>query len=320
MGGNEPFECIEYGLSWSPERAEKDFWDRLAREEDGQASKRENPNAISAGPHRGLPFARESTWRDVWVLGAAGILLFVTLSFYTYRVGVSRGTDAAKFASSQPSTQPQPSRVETQLSDATRDRQIARAQVEQGDQTIADLGRQLAQQSVEINQMKAAQARLENDLRVGDATRQDLIQQRTGLTQKLAASQISFQALQEKLDSLAQQSSQDAVRAQAAEATVPELTQLLHDREVALDQKDELLAHDRDIRELMGARDLYVAEVYNVVRNGTQKPCQVLNPISKPGANTIRAADWAGGDMPSYLVLVEYLIPVASPCKERFAT
>ena len=46
----------------------------------------------------------------------------------------------------------------------------------------------------------------------------------------------------------------------------------VEDREVALDQKDELLAHDRDIRELMGARDLYVAEVYNVVRNGTQKP------------------------------------------------
>ena len=272
IGGNEPSECIEYGLSWSQEQAEKGFFDRLAREENGRASKRENPNAISAGPHRGLPFASDSTWRDVWVLSAAGILLFVTLSFYTYRVGVSRGTDTAKFASAQPGTQPQPSRVEAQLSDAIHERQIARAQVEQGDQTIADLRRQLAQQSVEINQMKAAQTRVENDLRVGDATRQDLIQQRTGLTQKLAAAQISSQALQEKLDSLAQQSSQDAARAQASEAKVNELTRLLHDREAALDQKDELLAHDRDIRELMGARDLYVAEVYNVVRNGTQKP------------------------------------------------
>jgi hypothetical protein len=79
--------------------------------------------------------------------------------------------------------------------------------------------------------------------------------------------------LQEKLDSFAQQSSQDAARAQASEAKVNELTRLLHDREAALDQKDELLAHDRDIRELMGARDLYVAEVYNVVRDGaTQTP------------------------------------------------
>jgi hypothetical protein len=272
MGANEPSECLDSGLSWSQEQAEKDFWDRLAREENGQAGNGENPNTISAGPHGGLPFASDSTWRDVWVLGAAGILLFVTLSFYTYRVGVSRGTDAAKSGSHQPSAPGQPSWVEAQLIDATHDRQIARAQVEQGDQTIADLRRQLAQQSVEINQMKAAQTRVENELRADNATRQDLVQQRTGLTQKLAAWQISSQALQERLDSLAQQSSQDAVRAQASEAKVNELTRLLHDREAALDQKDEFLAHDRDIRELMGARDLYVAEVYNVVRNGTQKP------------------------------------------------
>ena len=33
------------------------------------------------------------------------------------------------------------------------------------------------------------------------------------------------------------------------------------------------MAKDRDIRELMGARDLYVAEVYDVARTGeTQKP------------------------------------------------
>jgi hypothetical protein len=40
-----------------------------------------------------------------------------------------------------------------------------------------------------------------------------------------------------------------------------------------VDQQQELLAHDRDIRELIGARDLYVAEVYDVARTGaTQKP------------------------------------------------
>ena len=57
------------------------------------------------------------------------------------------------------------------------------------------------------------------------------------------------------------------------DAKVNDLNRLLHEREVALDQKDELLAHDRDIRELMGARDLYIAEVYDVARTGeTQKP------------------------------------------------
>jgi hypothetical protein len=271
IGASELSESSGSGPSWSQEQAEKGFFERLAREEKGQASKLENPIAISAGLHRGLSFASDSTWRDVWMLCAAGILLFVTLSFYTYRAGISRGIDTAKSVLTRPSTQAQPS-LEAELSDASRERQIALAKVEERDKTIADLRRQLDQEPLDINQMKSAQARLENDLRVGDATKQDLIRERADLAQKLAASQTSSQALQEKLDSLAQQSPQDAARAQASEAKVNELTQLLHDREGALDQKDELLAHDRDIRELMGARDLYVAEVYNVVRNGTEKP------------------------------------------------
>jgi hypothetical protein len=271
IGANELSESLKPGPSWSREQAEKGFFERLAREEKGYASKGENPNTISAGPHPGLPFVSDSTWRDVWMLSAAGILLFVTLSFYAYRVGIRRGTDTAKSAHPRPSAQVQPS-LEAELSDAGRERQIALAKVEERDKTIADLRRQLDQKSLDINQMKSAQARLENGLRAGDATRQDLIRERADLAQKLAASQTSSQALQEKLGSLAQQSPQDAARAQASEAKVTELTQLLHDREGALDQKDELLAHDRDIRELMGARDLYVAEVYNVVRNGTEKP------------------------------------------------
>ena len=51
------------------------------------------------------------------------------------------------------------------------------------------------------------------------------------------------------------------------------MNRLLHDREATIEQQQELLAHDRDIRDLMGARDLYVAEVYDVERTGeTKKP------------------------------------------------
>ncbi|HEX7892622.1 MAG TPA: hypothetical protein VF447_00430, partial [Terriglobales bacterium] len=78
---------------------------------------------------------------------------------------------------------------------------------------------------------------------------------------------------QQKLKSLAQQSAQDTARAKTADAKVNELTTLLQDREAALEQQDQMLAHDRDIRELMGARDLYIAEVYDVGDSGeTKKP------------------------------------------------
>ena len=118
IGANELSESSGSSPSWSQEQAEKDFFERLAREEKGQASKRENPSAVCPGLYRGLSFASDSTWHDVWILCAAGILLFVTLSFYTYRVGIRRGTDTAKFVLPRPTTQVQPS-LEAELSDAS---------------------------------------------------------------------------------------------------------------------------------------------------------------------------------------------------------
>jgi hypothetical protein len=203
------------------------------------------------------------------MLYAAGILLFATLSFYAYRVGVHRGVDSAKIIAPLTSTVDQAS-LEAQLSDAGHERQLARAQIELRDKTIAELRQQLTQQSTQINELHAAKDRLQSDL---DTTRQDLVEQGRELAQKLDAAQSSAQALQQKLDALDQQSAQDSTRAQAWDEKVNELTRLLHDREVALNEKDELLAHDRDIRELMGARDLYIAEVHDVARDGrTQIP------------------------------------------------
>jgi hypothetical protein len=163
--------------------------------------------------------------------------------------------------------------LEEKLSDASHEREVARAQVEQRDSLIASLRRQLEQQSAKMDQMKAAQVQSDTALRNADAGRQELIQQRTEAEQRFNGAQLSAQALQTKLDSIAEQSSQDAKRVATLDAKVNELTNLLRQRDAAVDQQQELLAHDRDIRELMGARDLYVAEVYDVARTGaTQKP------------------------------------------------
>jgi peptidoglycan hydrolase CwlO-like protein len=266
---SETPECDESDYSWSEEQAEKALFERL--DDQGKDTPKEFRGAAQmvAGADRLLPFSSESTWRHLWMLYAAGILLFATLSFYAYRVGVERGVDSAKMAPPPASTGNQAS-LEAQLSDAGHERQLARAQIEQRDKTIAELRQQLTQQSTQINELRAAKDQLESDL---DTNRQDLVQQRSELAQKLDAAQSSAQALQQKLDALDQQSLQDATRVKAWEAKVNELTGLLHDREQELNEKDELLAHDRDIRELMGARDLYIAEVHDVARDGrTQIP------------------------------------------------
>ncbi len=276
--GEEPGRVHEDG-TWSheqQEQAEKALFDRLAGEEKHPPGETGRRNGSSILPHCILPFSSESTWRHVWMLYAAGILLFCALSFFAYRVGMHRAADIAKRPQPQPtnldavSTQPS---LEEQLSDAGHDRAVVNTEIAQRDKKIADLRRQLARQSSEINDMKAAQSRFENDLRAGDASRQDLSQQKNELTEKLESAQNNSHSLQKKLVSLAGQSAQDAAHAKASDAKVKDLTRQLQDRESALERQDELLAHDRDIRELMGARDLYIAEVYDVAGTGeTKKP------------------------------------------------
>jgi hypothetical protein len=274
IAATEEPEKIEHHRSWSQERAEKALFNRLAREGNRPPDRTENRNTSSDFPHRILPAPSESTWRHVWMLYAAGILLFVALSFFAYRIGMRRGTDSAKIVPPKPTVAaPNKPSLEEQLSDAGHEQEIARAEIANRDRMIADLRRQLDRQSAEINEMKASQARLEKDLQAGNANREDLIQQRTELAEKLDSAEANSQALQGKMNTLSQQYVDDANRLKASEAKVNDLSHLLQQRETDLEQQDQLLAHDRDIRELMGARDLYIAEVYDVAGTGeTKKP------------------------------------------------
>jgi hypothetical protein len=186
-----------------------------------------------------------------------------------------RATDVAK-VQAQPTTQeasPGQASLEEQLSDAGHDRAVTNTEIAQRDTVIANLRRQLARQSAEISEMKAAQSQLEGSIRAGDASRQDLSQQKTELAQKLESAQNTSNLLEGRLDSLDRQSAQDAARAKASEAKVNDLTRELQEQQAALEQRDELLSHDRDVREVMGARDLYIAEIYDVAGTGeTKKP------------------------------------------------
>jgi hypothetical protein len=270
IAASEKSEAAESGPSWSQEEAEKAFFKRLTQAERRRPNKFSSASDLPPLPHRLPPLSGGVAWPQVWMLYAAGILLFLTVGFYAYRVSVRHPTEVAQQPPPRPRVQNQVS-LEEQLSDAGYEREIASAQIKQRDKTIADLRHKLTEQAAEINQMKAEEERLESDLHAGDASRQDLTQQRADLAQKLDSAQSNSQALQGRLNSLAQQSAQDAARAKASEAKANDLAHLLQDRETALEQQDQLLSHDRDIRELMGARDLYIAEVYDVAGTGEIK-------------------------------------------------
>ena len=266
-------ESLEPHPSWSQERAEAALFQRLMLEEQlgvarGGDGDRDRASKV---PGRVPLTASQATWRNVWSLCAAGVLLCIALGVSAYQVGIRRGVKTA-------STIPTPAQndsvtLEQQVSDAAHERQVLRSQIGQRDREIASLRRQQEQELAEVGRMKLVESQLKSDLESRQAGRQDLLQQQSDLSQKLEAARTNTQDLQDKLKSLDRQGSEDKERAAALEARVSDMTRLLRDREATIDQQQELLAHDRDIRDLMGARDLYVAEVYDVERTGeTKKP------------------------------------------------
>ena len=141
--GADQSSRIDPGPGWSLSRAEKAFFDRLAKEERLQATGAEKKNGVPFPFRRVLPIAPESTWRHVWMLYAAGILLFVTLCLSAYWVGVRHGTDVARSTPPSPAVQPPSATegaasLEEQLSDAAHEREIARTQIAQRDKALAD--------------------------------------------------------------------------------------------------------------------------------------------------------------------------------------
>jgi len=274
--GAEQATGIDSGPGWSQSKAEKAFLERLSKQGEHQLPHTGQKNATPAALRRVLPPAPESTWRHVWMLYAAGVLLFVTLCFTAYWVGVSRGTSIARSTSPSPSG-PSPAEsksvtsLEEQLSDAAYQRELAHAQISARDKAVASLRRQLQRQALEIARMRAAQERLEANLQSNEAGREDLVQERTDLMRKLEVAESESQAVQHQVDLLTQQSLTETAQANSLSTKVDGLTRLLQDREAALNQRDELLAHDRDIRELIGARNLYITEVYDTDEKGAAR-------------------------------------------------
>jgi hypothetical protein len=258
--------------TWSVEAAQAALQERLARENKPTGSESSHPEAVRVRelPDRnGKPLLSEH-WNTVWLPFAAAILLAATLGIYAYRAGIRRGSESAP--ASQAVIEKPIAELQQQMSEAGHDREVVLAQMAERDKMIANLHRQVEEQSAEITNLKNAQAAQQSASKTSDEEKHQLAANEAAATQKLDAAQTSLQRSQKELETLQAQQSRVDTGSKALQAKVGELTQLLRERDSTIDQQQELLAHDRDIRELMGARDLYVAEVFDVAKNGaTQK-------------------------------------------------
>lgn len=262
----EPTEGSSHD-SWSVEAAEKTFFKRLDREQKKAQS--------ATMPGRRFTYRPSQIhWREVWMTFAAAVLLALALGIASYRTGVKRGADVAR--TSPPVLKESAGSLEEQASDAGHERAQLEAKLAENARFIDDLKRQLSEQIKVVNSLKSGGAGQANS----PGSRQPNPQDASNIKreEELAAAQAKLAEFQKTVEAATSQRDENARQAAVLEAKVNDLTQLVRERERALDQKDaevakdrELLEHDRDIRELMGARDLYMAEIHDVSKAGTDK-------------------------------------------------
>jgi hypothetical protein len=242
--------------SWSLEEAERVLMKSLSDE---------------SAPSRSVPISppKASKWKPAYHYAAAALVL-AFCTFAGYRVGIQRerglGSEGVQPALPASNTSPK--------SDQSRAEPIqANPSTEREDSNILELRNQTRTDLEQIGKLKETQSQLKAELAKQSADLGHSSQDRASLDQQLAMAQSDKQGLQQQLSIVQDQRSANATQSAALETRVKDLSAALQAKDQEIAKEQELLQHDRDIRNLISARDLYIAEIYDVAKTGdTQKP------------------------------------------------
>jgi hypothetical protein len=208
----------------------------------------------------------------MWLPLVASILLFATLGVLSYRTGRNHGIEWARAESASRQTQVASSEIPGTLH---ANAVASEPELLGSDAALAELRRKIVEKSAELTKLKAQrleqQGRLqsngENNRQLGEE-KNKLVEERDRLLQRISIEEATLQETQERLKSLERERSEYVIHTANLEGSIGELSSLLNERERQTAEQQDLLAKDRDIRELIGARDLYITEIYDVVHNG----------------------------------------------------
>jgi hypothetical protein len=196
--------------------------------------------------------------------------LVLAIGFGAYRLGTHSRTEVASDSASV-EDRLQKLAAEKKSEEAllaVQAKELAQLQGEssQKEQELAKLRSELRALEEHSNQLVAANNQSEGQLRA-------IAQQRDTLNTQVQEASQTYQNIRAELLSLSAERDKALARSTSLEAKLNELTAINQDQERRLKDAEQYLASDRDIRELMGARKLYIADVFDVDSGSrTRKP------------------------------------------------
>jgi DNA repair exonuclease SbcCD ATPase subunit len=252
---------------FSQEKAEASFRKRLTDESERERDQVGADSSVSPLVVRQVSsFRRHFERYDLWLPMAASVLLCVTLGILSYRTGRNHGIEWARLEErSKPATQTVSvdAHAASQPNAESQDRELAAR-----DAALADLRRKIAQNSSELERLKALASAQQLAVRTSADAKNGVTEERDRLLRQVSLEEATLRETQERLKNLERERSEYVIHTASLETRIAELSNSLDERERLTAQQQDLLAKDRDIRELIGARDLYITEIFDVAHNG----------------------------------------------------
>lgn len=215
---------------------------------------------------RSFPGRVAAQWAGV--AAAACVLVGVALGAYHLGGRARVVTEPTQVASSARNYDPAPDKQTTDKLGALQTAQMSRLQlqVSAGQQEIVRLRDALHAAESRSASLSAAKTGQQEEFR-------RVSEERERLAGQLHEAEQAYQLVQAELTTLRSEHDRVMLRTTSLESKIDELTASNRDQERRLQDDEQYLSSDRDIRELMGARRLYIADVFDVDSGSrTRKP------------------------------------------------
>jgi hypothetical protein len=246
---------------YSGEQVGEDWDDRKVRHRLLARVRNSKPGELSASVLSGISqllATRDKPFR--WTAAVVAACVLVSVALGGYHLG-SHMHPVQELVSPS-SGSPQAAYRENQVSDESSALEVQRmsklqAQVATDQQEIVRLRNALHVAEAHSAALSTASADREEQFR-------KVSEQRDKLADQLRDAEQSYQLVQAELTTLRAEHDRALLRTTSLESKVDELTAYSRDQDRRLKDSEQYLASDRDIRELMGARKLYIADVFDV--------------------------------------------------------
>jgi TolA-binding protein len=205
--------------------------------------------------------------RNPLVQMALAACLMVAVGAAAYRLGVSgQAHDLPALVAAQQAPPPP-----VQTGNVAEEQAKASEAAAVGAKRIAELEQQNSSMAQEIERLRARLRDVDQQLDLAKETNNQsdgqlhaLAQQRDALSSQLQDANRTFESDRAELAKLRTEREKTAQLVASLETRIEELTATNREDARKLDETEQYLASDRDIRELMGARRLYIADVFDV--------------------------------------------------------